>query len=333
MMKNQWALLLPQALALILISSGYTSATEHDTHWSIVWENDVIALDDGGYSNGFIVNWGEIVDDENRPKWIDLADKWLPFPHQSEYQEAISYQVAHAIFTPSDIKESKIIEDDRPYAGLLYGAMNLFRFDAKTTSHYEFILGIVGPATAAEQLQSTFHAATGSNDPKGWSHQIKNEPVFRIGYEQHWRLLQSSASSALEYDFLAGGDVRAGTLSSDIGTGMTFRIGKGLASSAPMAWLTPGRGLPSLAGNTSGDWNMFGTLYANYVFNDITINGNTFTDSHHVSLKHEQARFIVGANYVFPGLTLSASVQESTDTFDEYSEDTLFATLGFSFIW
>lgn len=300
------------------------------THHSFGWENDAIADDDGGYTNGFVYSWGRLVDQHKRPTWMDKTSQWLPFPDIVNHQEAVSYQVAQAIFTPSDIKTEALIDDDRPYAGLLLASLNHYRFNEKTAIHYEFILGAVGPISGAEQLQRFIHELIDANIPQGWDNQLENELVFRVGYEQLWRLHDLKLGKNLEYDLLMAGDIKGGNLSSDLGAGISIRLGKGLANSFPMAWLTPGRGLASLSGTEKGQWNIFATLYGNYVFNDITIDGNTFENSHSVELIHSQGRYVIGANYFFQNWSVSFSVQESTDSFEDSQEDTFFSTVSFS---
>ena len=306
-------------------------ASDETMHMSIAWENDAIIDDDGGYTNGFVYSWGRSIDEKTRPLWVEKTSQWLPYPEIPSYREAVNYQIAHGIFTPSDIKTPVLIEDDRPYAGLLLASMNHYRFNADTAVHYEYVLGAVGPVTGAEQIQRFVHELIGTNIPQGWDNQLENEPLIRLGYEQLWRVHEMQLGESLEYDLLFAGDIRAGNLSSDVGAGLSLRLGMGLANSFPMAWLTPGRRLPALGGSTDGQWNIFATLYGNYVFNDITIDGNTFKDSHSLELRHAQGRYVVGANYFFQNWTVSFSVQESTASFENSKENTFFSTIGFSF--
>lgn len=320
-------------LLTALFSANFVLADEQPYHWSIVWENDAIANDDGGYTNGFALNAGHIINPDNRETWQKSIADWLPYPQPSGYQEAVSYQLAHAIYTPSNIDSSELIEDDRPYAGLLYGGLNMYRFDSSTSSRYEFLLGVVGPASGAEHIQRYIHELIGTVDPSGWDYQIGNEIVVRAGYEQLWRLYQSSFTNGIEYDVLSAADIRAGNLSSDIGAGLSLRLGRGLASSFPMAWLIPGRTLPSLAGSQYGDWNLFATFYGNYVFNDITIQGNTFKDSHGVHLVNPQAQYVLGGNYRFTNWVFSGAIKENSHEFEESGESTMFGSFSFTFLW
>lgn len=326
--------LIPSIVLLALsLASSVSWADDSPYYWSIVWENDSIANDDGGYTNGFALNGGRLIPHDDQDTWQKSLATWLPFPQNQHHQQAISYQLAHAIYTPSNIDTTELIEDDRPYAGLLFGALNLYQFDLKTASRYEFILGVVGPASGAEYIQRYIHDLIGTVDPSGWDHQIGNEIVVRAGYEQLWRLHQSSFNNGIEYDLLSAADIRAGNLSSDIGGGFSVRIGQGLASSFPMAWLIPGRTLPALAGSQPGDWNLFATLYGNYVFNDITIEGNSFKDSHGVHLVNAQAQYVVGGSYRFSNWLFSGAIKENSHEFDESGESTMFGSFSFSFLW
>jgi len=53
----------------------------------------------------------------------------------------------------------------------------------------EIQLGIVGPASFAEETQSLVHELLASQRPNGWDNQLKNEPGLAIIYERKLRLL------------------------------------------------------------------------------------------------------------------------------------------------
>ena len=326
-------------LAIFIISSFFSSAQAQENECkrghSVVWENDAIVMDDGGYTNGFAYNWGyrSITCGQS---WTQKLNSWFSAFSQlhgqshEEKNSPYSYQLAHAIFTPSDIEESEVIPDDRPYTGLMYGALNFYHHNEQSATHYELLFGAVGPVTQAEEIQKFVHEIIGTDTPNGWDNQTRNEPVFRLGMDKSWKLYSGSFLQSYESDIIGMSDVKVGNLSSDIGAGLSYRIGSGLSNSFPYHSIVPGRAIPSLMLNP-GDWGVFFTLYGNYVFNDITIEGNTHKDSHGVPLTHEQLRYVIAGYYQLKNYGLSASIQQSSEQFKDADENTVFLTLGLSY--
>ena len=301
---------------------------------SFVWENDIIAADDGGYSNGFAYSWG-YADIQCSDAWVKKIDSWLTDVSQLHGQEnsgntPYTFQLAHVMSTPSDIEDPELIPNDRPYTGLMFSALNIFHHDEKSATHYELLLGAVGPITQAEEIQSFIHRSIGISEPEGWEHQTNNELVFRLGIDKSWKLYQGSIFKNYESDLIGMSDIKAGNLSSDVGAGLSYRIGRGLTKSTASHSIIPGRSIPALM-LKPGDWALFFTLYGNYVFNNIVIEGNTRQDSHSVPLVNEQLRFTLGGYYQFKSHGFSASLHQSSEQFEGLHENTIFLTLGLSY--
>ena len=301
---------------------------------SVVWENDIIAADDGGYSNGFAYSWG-YADIQCNDTWVQKIDSWLTDFSQFHGQTnsgntPYTFQLAHVMSTPSDIGNPELIPDDRPYTGLMFGALNIFHHDEISATHYELLLGAVGPITQAEEIQSFIHRAIRISEPEGWEHQTNNELVFRLGIDKNWKLYKGSLFKNYESDLIGMSDIKAGNLSSDVGAGLSYRIGRGLTNSTSNHSIIPGRSIPVLM-LKPGDWALFFTLYGNYVFNNIVIEGNTRQNSHGVPLINEQLRYTLGGYYQFKHNGFSASLQQSSEQFEGRHENTMFLTLGLSY--
>jgi len=322
-------------ISFLLCSTTQAQETECKRLHSVVWENDAIADDDGGYTNGFAYNWGykSIACGQS---WTQKLNSWFTAfsqLHGQSHEETnapFSYQLVHAIFTPSDIENHEVDPDDRPHTGLMYGALKFNHHNEISTTHYELLLGAVGPITKAAEIQEFIHEVIGTNNPNGWEHQTKNEAVFRLGMDKNWKIYNGAFLKNHDSDLIAMSDAKIGNLSSDIGAGLSYRIGRNLNNTFPYHNLTPGRSIPSFT-LTPGDWNIFFTIYGNYVFNDITIEGNTRKDSHGVPLINEQFRYVAGGYYQFKRYGFSASIQQSSEQFEGVDEDTLFLTLGLSY--
>lgn len=310
---------------------------EEATWFTFIWENDFIVNDDSGYTNGLSFSWGygpyQDFSQEKLPAWIAALAKYLPDSNKPGKTHALGYQIGQDMYTPADIEREDLIEDDRPYAGLLLWSVNLHTFDQKIADRYRLTLGVVGPASGAEQVQKIIHTAIDVNQPQGWEHQLGNELVFKVSLERLLRLYTHNFIGNTEYDIIGLSAFDAGTLRSEMGAGLGFRFGKELARSFPTASVLPGRNINPLSGSLKHEWHAFLNIYGRYVFNDITIDGNTFKDSHSVTLKNEQALIALGAAYNTATWGVLLSIQGSTQPFEERDENTPFGTFSFTRKW
>src|SRR3546814_12695699 len=62
-----------------------------------------------------------------------------------------SYAVGQNMYTPDDVALRNPPLDDRPYAGWLYGSVGLIAETGRRLDQLELTLGVVGPASPAEQ--------------------------------------------------------------------------------------------------------------------------------------------------------------------------------------
>src|SRR3546814_15174227 len=98
------------------------------------------------------------------------------------------------MYTPDDVALRNPPLDDRPYAGWLYGSVGLIAETGRRLDQLELTLGVVGPASLAEQTQKLIHEITDSQEPRGWDTQLENEPGGVLHYTRSRRgFLQGTA--------------------------------------------------------------------------------------------------------------------------------------------
>ncbi len=323
---------------LIILAMFVCQPAIADKNWqTVIFENDFIANDDSGYSHGMGFSWGKEpqsnINKLNLPDWLRNTAGYLPFSQSDSQNYTVSYLVAQAIFTPADIKTDELIEDDRPYAGLLLWQTNLQSFNETLSERWRLTLGIVGPLSGAAVVQKVIHKTISANEPQGWEHQLQNELVFTLSGEQVWRLQYGHLRRNLEYDWLGYSGGGLGTLRSELGAGIGFRLGRSLRQSFPSASTIPGRNISLPAAGPKNEWHLFLNVYARYVFNDITIDGNTFKESHSVDLTHEQLFVAIGGEFNTQNWGFTASVQDSSRQFEQYDENGLFANFSLTYRW
>jgi len=300
---------------------------------SFVFENDFFIADDGGYTNGLAWSWayGPFETFEGRtPGWVDWLAGGLYIATLPDRRRQVSYSVVQEIYTPEEIAIKEVDPDDRPYAGLLTWQTNWYAYDDRVSDRLGLELGVLGPLSFAEESQKLVHEITGANKPEGWDEQLDDEPVFRVSAQRNWRLSDGLVRGA-EYDvvgLLHGG---AGNRRSDLGSGAALRIGRGLRHSLPNLSLTPARDVNLMAGHP-GSWYAFLGLGAQYVFNDITIDGNTFDDdSPSVELENLQGTATAGAALNIGNWSWLFSVRYITDEFETQVKDSLYGSLSVSY--
>ena len=85
-----------------------------------------------------------------RPAWplSSTLDRLLM---DNPRKRRVSFVLGQNIFTPEDIRATKLISDDRPYAGWLYLGLGLVterktKKNVEAVDNFEIDIGMVGPA-------------------------------------------------------------------------------------------------------------------------------------------------------------------------------------------
>ena len=292
--------------------------------YTFTLENDLFVGSDDGYTNGIGFTLGsggfKNFDSTNTPKWL----RWLIEDSYINTKPGKTRAISHMFFqrmqTPEDITISEFQPDDLPYAGMLAWQGTAFAWDDDVSDQLSLYLGWVGSGTLAEQSQSIIHKAIGSDDPKGWRHQLKNEPLIKVEAQRTWRLYRNT-DKKYHYDVIGLGGIGIGNLESATKGGIAVRWGTNLAKSIGAFSLQADRFVNPLSFSNKKDFYLYAGARAGYVANDIFITGNTFTDSHSAELNHFQHEIAAGAvwspggnwAYVFALSSSSSRTKISTD--------------------
>lgn len=134
-------------------------------------------------------------------------------------------QVGLMIFTPRDVLDSQPIQNDRPYASLLFTTNARVRVEAdnRTAWSSSFTVGVLG-LSAAESVHDAVHSLVGSESPRGYDHQISagGEPTARYTLARHY-LLVADPTSSLDVKATVQGSVGYLTETS---AALTMRFGR-----------------------------------------------------------------------------------------------------------
>lgn len=309
--------------------------TETGSFATLTIENDLFAGKDGGYTNGIGYSWGygpySDFAETSAPSWLVGIGEFMFIDPNTQREKAVSYSIFQMMQTPEDIEAESLIENDLPYAGLLGWRGTLYAWDRDVADQFSLIIGMLGPASLAKDTQKAVHHITGSDKPRGWDNQLHNEVVFSLAGQRSWRFDMSQENGGIGMDFLTFASVNAGTFRSDLAMSGMVRLGSGLEETFPAVSILPGRGINPLAGAEDDHFYMFLGAQAQYVLNDVFVNGNTFRASHSVTLKHEIYTVSTGAVWNWERWGMIFSVAETSSNFEERSGRGRFGSLSVSY--
>ncbi len=268
------------AIMLLCIAAAPALAAEQQAEqtwsaFSIRFENDAFGGTDANYTNGTSLALTQ------SGKGL-LGGIWDIGGAAAGKRYAI-YELTQLQFTPSELALDNPDPADRPYAGLLYAGCTTHLERDDSLHSLKLIAGVVGPASLAEATQRFTHQAFGYNVPHGWSSQLKNEPVVNLFYEyrHRYRFTPRDAAVSVELIPMTGGFLGNYLIQAEAGA--QFRIG--FHPDDFGATVLRGIGfLPFPHNESHHDWGFYayagGT--ANLVVRNLTLDGNTFTQSRSV---------------------------------------------------
>ena len=250
---------------------------------TLQFDNDMFGGTDQHFTHGMRASW--LSAEGGAPDFIrNLAREFPTFTAADRMR--VSYTIGQNIFTPGNIVTADPPQDDRPYAGWAYFGVGLVAENDRWLDKIELDLGIVGPYSFAEDVQTGWHELIGIDVANGWDTQLKTEPGMVLYFERSWRELRKlPVDKVIPYNDL-GIDVspHLGGALGNIFTygagGVTIRLGDDLPND-----YGPPKIRPSLPGSDFFHpedriaWYIFTGFEARLVARNIFIDGNTFRSS------------------------------------------------------
>ncbi|MBX3455225.1 lipid A deacylase LpxR family protein [Ferrovibrio sp.] len=254
---------------------------------SFLLENDLFTNTDRHYTNGVHMSWLTAPEGQpgGTPGWAAEAARMLPLLEKSP-DIRVELALGQSMYTPRDITLVNPPPEDRPYAGWLYGTLGVIADTERHLDQVQIGLGIVGPASLAEQSQKTVHEIINSREPKGWDSQLKTEPTLQFTYQRSWRHRSKQAILGLDFDAVPHAGVNLGNALTYANSGVMLRVGHNI----PVDYGPP-RVQPSLPGSgyfqPTGPWGfyLFAGVDGRAVGRNMFLDGNTFADSRSVDKK------------------------------------------------
>ncbi len=269
-------------LLLTLLTTPLFSETYHSKNTIFRIENDADIRTDMAYTYGADLSF--------LFKREDVKDTHLAIPFVKNFSQSdkyISFSYAQQMYTPKEIKESELIEDDRPYAGYMYLQTGLYQSFNNVLDSLVFQVGLVGPCVQMDNIQSVIHNVLGSEHPQGWDHQIKNELILQVNYS-HKQLYNLDQKIASNTALITNYGFELGNASTKLFSGAMFRYGYDALKDYGSFVMDNTNYSHIPVKNviyTNDDTLHFSfhlMIQADIVARNIFLDGNTFRDSHSV---------------------------------------------------
>ncbi|WMJ70516.1 lipid A deacylase LpxR family protein [Stenotrophomonas sp. 24(2023)] len=347
------SLALPSALAgLLAMAAAPAQAAEQcpadamrDTppQINIRVDNDLFGgrHQDQGYTSGALLtlvspNLVDYTDDPCLPRLARWVNSHLEALHPGRYeQQNMIFTVGQGLYTPTDGSRRDLIPDDRPYAAVL---MASFGFNARSGDRLQTTqlgLGVVGPWALGKQVQQAVHDVLGDKKFEGWDNQLHNEPVFMLTHERmrRWPADASVNAQGWGWDAISHYGGALGNFQTHANAGGEVRFGWKLPDDFGSTPLRPAgeNTAPSRGGRASGwSWHLFATTDAAWVLRDITLDGNTFRNSHSVDKRHVVATGGYGVAVMYGRWKFAVARYHSTREFYGQQQAPVFGSFTIS---
>ncbi len=283
---------------------------------------------DRNYTNGARVTFFDM--GASIPQVFRTVDRAVPTFSINE-TTSISYSLGHNLYTPSDITIAGPQANERPWAAFLYGSAGLTSVTNNHVDSLEATLGIVGPAAMGEQIQKAIHRhVSDSPMPKGWAHQLKNEPGLMLSWERSFPERYSFETLGWRANAVPYLGATVGNIYTYANAGASFSLspyGDGFQDSpVRVRPAMPGTGAFVIPENTFS-WYLFGGVETRAVARNIFLDGNTFANSHSVDKKPFVADVNAGIALTYGKVRASYALIYRTKEFDDQDKGDLFGTV------
>ena len=318
---------------------GFALEPEEAQNLVLYFENDTFGGTDENYSNAVKITWtSEGVDKYTNGYQPGKVPVLGGFWSGEGYQRNFSISVGQNIYTPEDTDTEELVEDDRPYAGLLYAAFGIHRKTPTILDTLELTLGVIGPASLAEESQKLVHDILDIDSPEGWDNQLDNEPGIALTWQRSWRAAAGGGASGWGWDLIPHFGLTAGNISTFANGGFGFRFGYNVPQDFGTSLIRPAGAIlvPSAESDPRlSEKRDFGIVWfvgaeGRAVAYNVFLDGNTFEDSHSVDKEYFVADLSGGISLIYKTVKLTYAQVYRTEEFEEQDGGQMFGSVALS---
>lgn len=275
------------------------------------------------------------------PSWLGRQVERMPWMRDPGRTAHLGLSLAQYMFTPEDISRPNPSLEDRPYAGWLnlgasyhtkiaFPEKNLALLDS-----FELNLGIVGPASLAEQAQKTWHSIIDAEEPMGWDYQLRNEPSLNLYWQRKYNI-RRNIHGPINFEWLPQYGVALGNVHIHANAGLEIRAGYNLPLDFGVSQMRGASSPPLPGGSVPDDWGPWGFhLFAGaegaWVGRNIFLDGNSFEDSRSVDKENWVATGKVGFGLRFDYVEVNFTMIWKTKEFVAQPESVRYGSITATF--
>ncbi|MBE0531970.1 MAG: lipid A deacylase LpxR family protein [Rhodospirillales bacterium] len=297
-------------------------------------ENDLFGSgSDSHYTQGMRISW--LPSPKTVPDWMREAALLVPGIDTKDHLTFV-FGLGQNMYTPEDISRSSPDPTDRPYAGWLYATFGVAVEDAQRNLLHNVALdlGVVGPLSLAGPTQKVWHKLIDSPEPRGWSHQLDNEPGIILTYEARMRQSIAATVSGFELDVTPKAGVALGNIFTYGAVGASLRFGHNLDLDYGPPFIRPslpGAGL--VKRRDEWGWYAFAGVEGRAVARNIFLDGNTFSDSPSVDSLPFIGDLQFGIVATYNRVRISFTQIFRTKEFETQREGDHYGSLAFTYLF
>jgi hypothetical protein len=333
------ARLLASAALLLCGTVGWAaeSTGTYDGALTFTLENDAFTGSDNNYTNGVGISWVSkelsTFDEQSFVHRWGRLWSFLPFVGDSGSRTYVGWAIAHEMHTPDDIENPDPPLDDQPYAGVLYLDSVIYVKQERRAHAWQLRLGVVGPASRADDLQRWIHDITGNDEPQGWSTQLPNEPIINVGYTGSYLLAQGDLGGSASWRVIPAVNVGLGNYFTGAGVGLYGEVGWNLVDALGGTALRQGFNSASTVGvGPVKGWSvsLSGGIMGYGVVHYLPLDGTVFNDSRSVNTEPFIAMGTLGFSVRHSNFVFFLGRTYFTKTFETERRRPEFGTMSFS---
>ncbi len=165
-------------LLLLLFFGYFTSAQKIEEQIELKIENDKFLFIDRYYTGGHFLTYKK-----------SLNNNFI-FNKKDDNNVLLSFKIGNEIYTPKDLSSFNTADFDRPFAGWLFGAIEVATINESSANFLTFETGITGNESLSGDLQVWFHEVLGLDNFTSWEEEIEFKWLFNLKYRylHSWKL-------------------------------------------------------------------------------------------------------------------------------------------------
>jgi len=312
----------------------------HGGALTLTVENDSFSGSDNNYTSGIGLGWstdevGNYGEGSFVRGWAELWS-FLPFVLDEGHSTYASWTVGQEMHTPDDISDPDPPPTDQPYAGVLYVDSILAARGHDWEHRWSLRLGVVGPASQADDTQTWFHDVIGADEPMGWDQQLPNEPLINLGYDAAYLLFERELGTSAKLRLVPVGGAAVGNYFTGANLGLYGEFGWNLVDAFGISALRGGFDTSSTIGvGPVEGWSVsfFGSVGGTGIAHYLPLDGTVFSDSRSVDSEPFVGSVSAGLTLRRGRFVLGFARTITTSAFETQTENAEFGTVSISWFF